>query len=164
MRCTMGRLGVIPLNCTDRWEGSVEYRRIHNGFPAFWLVVFSMAWHKCTYTIITVVRWNSNVHTTVFTAFWLAIFSTASYKWHRQTDIIRRLRTTQYNSIYTIKITYYQRGLLRIEYEYRLLILSRPLGLSVHRIGQTYQQPSHSFLQLKPELSEEKTLRLSGKK
>ena len=27
----MGRLGVIQLNCTDRWEGSVEYWRIYNG-------------------------------------------------------------------------------------------------------------------------------------
>ena len=32
----MGRLGVIQLNSTDRWEGSVEYTgRIYNGFPAF---------------------------------------------------------------------------------------------------------------------------------
>ena len=45
----MGRLGVIQLNCTDRWEGSVENWRIYNGFPAFWLAVFSLAWYKMQY-------------------------------------------------------------------------------------------------------------------
>ena len=34
-QCTIGRLGVIPLNCNDRWEGLVEYVRIYHGFPAF---------------------------------------------------------------------------------------------------------------------------------
>ena len=42
----MGRLGVIQLNCSDRWEGSEEYWRMWNGFPAFWLAVFSVAWYK----------------------------------------------------------------------------------------------------------------------
>ena len=42
----LGRLGVILLNCTDRWECAVEYWRIYNGFPAFWLAVFCMAWYK----------------------------------------------------------------------------------------------------------------------
>ena len=42
----MGRLGVVQLNCTDRLKGSVEYWRMYNGFPEFWLVVFSMAWYK----------------------------------------------------------------------------------------------------------------------
>ena len=42
----MGRLGVIQLNYTDRWEGSVENWRIFNGFPALWLAVFSMTWYK----------------------------------------------------------------------------------------------------------------------
>ena len=37
---TKGRLGVIPLNCTHRWEGLVEYWRIYNAFPAFWSAVF----------------------------------------------------------------------------------------------------------------------------
>ena len=46
----MERLGVIQLNCTDRWEGSVKYWRMYNGFPAFWLAVFSMAWYKTQYT------------------------------------------------------------------------------------------------------------------
>ena len=42
------KLGMIHLNSTDRWEGSVEYWRIYNGFPAFnfWLAVFSMTWYK----------------------------------------------------------------------------------------------------------------------
>ena len=39
----MGRLGVIQLNCTDRLKGLVEYWQIYNGFPAFWLAVFSIA-------------------------------------------------------------------------------------------------------------------------
>ena len=51
MRCMTGRLGVIPLNCTDRWEGLVEYRRIYNGFPAFCLPVFSMAWYEIQYNV-----------------------------------------------------------------------------------------------------------------
>ncbi len=29
-----------------RWEGCVEYRRIYEGFPEFWLAVFSMAWYN----------------------------------------------------------------------------------------------------------------------
>ena len=45
----MGRLGVIQWNRTDRWEGSVEYWRIDNGFPAFWSAVFFMAWYKVLY-------------------------------------------------------------------------------------------------------------------
>ena len=43
------KLHVIQLNCTDWWEGSVEYWRICNIFPAIWLVVFSMAWYKAQY-------------------------------------------------------------------------------------------------------------------
>ena len=43
------RLGVRHLNGSDRWEGSVEYWRIYNGFPAFWLAVFSVAWYKGKY-------------------------------------------------------------------------------------------------------------------
>ena len=48
----MGRLGVIQLNCNDRWESWVEYWRICNGFPALWLAAFSVAWyiHICIYT------------------------------------------------------------------------------------------------------------------
>ena len=48
----MGRLSVIQLNITDRWEGSVEWWRIHNGFPAIWLAVFCTALYKlrCTHS------------------------------------------------------------------------------------------------------------------
>ena len=42
----IGRLAVIQLNCTDRWEGSGEYSQVYNCFPAFWLALSSMAWHK----------------------------------------------------------------------------------------------------------------------
>ena len=45
----MERLGVIQFNCPDRWEGTVEYWRIYDSFPAFWLAVFSMAWYKIWY-------------------------------------------------------------------------------------------------------------------
>ena len=31
---------------SDQWKGLVEYWRIYNSFPAFWLAVFSMAWCK----------------------------------------------------------------------------------------------------------------------
>ena len=37
------------LNCTDRWEHSVKYRQIYNGFPAFWVAEFFMAWYKVAY-------------------------------------------------------------------------------------------------------------------
>ena len=55
---TMGRLSVIQLNCNDRWEGWVEYWRIYNGFPAFWLAVFSMAWYKVIYPIVRALNWE----------------------------------------------------------------------------------------------------------
>ena len=42
----MGRLGVIQLNCTDRWEGSVEYWRI---LQLLSCLLFSMAWYKKIY-------------------------------------------------------------------------------------------------------------------
>ena len=41
-QCTMERLGIILLNCTDWWEGLVEFWQIYNHFPAFWLAVFSL--------------------------------------------------------------------------------------------------------------------------
>ena len=42
-----GRLGVMQLNCTNRWEGSVEYWQIYHGSP----VIFSMAWYKVRYKL-----------------------------------------------------------------------------------------------------------------
>lgn len=54
---TMGRLGVIPLNCTHQWEGSVEYWRIFNGFPAFWLDVFSI--ERLADTVAILIHINS---------------------------------------------------------------------------------------------------------
>ena len=35
--------------CGARWEGSVEYREMYNGFLVFWLAAFSMTWYKKTY-------------------------------------------------------------------------------------------------------------------
>ena len=88
----IGRMGVIQLNCTDRWEGSVPYWWIYNSFPAFWLVVFSMAWYiPCRIYGITQwpdekdrcdtfelhwsmkrIRWNTDEYTTVFLrSYWL---------------------------------------------------------------------------------------------
>ena len=43
----MARLGVIPFNFSDRWEGLV-----YNAFVASWLAVFSMAWYKWFVTMI----------------------------------------------------------------------------------------------------------------
>lgn len=40
-----GKLG-SELKRTDQWEGSVEYGRIYNGFPAISLAAFSMVWYK----------------------------------------------------------------------------------------------------------------------
>ena len=45
MHAAFRNLGGNKIRST-RWEGWVEYRRINNGFPEFWLAVFSMAWYK----------------------------------------------------------------------------------------------------------------------
>ena len=44
-----------------RWEGWVKYRRIYNGFPVFWLAVFSMAWYKRVYTVEKNIRFVKKV-------------------------------------------------------------------------------------------------------
>ena len=57
----MGRLGVIQLNCTDRWEGSVEYWEIYNGFPAC-CIFYGMVWRSVWYFIES--QWPCNVSNT----------------------------------------------------------------------------------------------------
>ena len=42
---TVGNLGGNKVR-NARWEGWVEYRRIYNGFPEFWLAVFSIALYR----------------------------------------------------------------------------------------------------------------------
>ena len=54
-----GKVGVIPLNCTDRWKGLVQYRQLYNSFPAFRLAVFAMAWYKMHYTANTCNVYNN---------------------------------------------------------------------------------------------------------
>ena len=53
----MGRLGVIPFNCTHQWEGSVEYWQIFNGFPALWLDVFAI--ERLADTVAILIHINS---------------------------------------------------------------------------------------------------------
>ena len=50
----MERLGVIQLNYTDWWEGSVEDWRMYNGFPD-WLYFL---WHGIKHSIRRSVQWS----------------------------------------------------------------------------------------------------------
>ena len=50
----------------------VAYRRICNGFLAFWLSVFAMAWDKCLYMVVdgfrylTIILWNHVEYRLIF--------------------------------------------------------------------------------------------------